>query len=468
MRKNSLYLFISILAMSLAFSSCLDSDNQNYDLTSDVAISSFSIGSIAVPDTLKDSSGKDSIVYDSVIGSDYKFTIDQQSNLIYNVDSLPVETNVKKVTTSLSLSYGYAVTYVKNGQDTLWTSSDSIDFTNPVTFKAYALNGSIRQYQVKVNVHQVDPDSLQWTLLQGADLNIPARAQHKAVYNEGRMYLFAHTTGGTLVNSSADGNTWSGWESVSLSGNVDHTSVLALNGTLYMLCDNRLYASSDGINWDAAATSDTFDKLFAASPRLGELYAQSGTNIKAIACSDYSTKSVGTTDTDFLPVQNISYAVTSVSTNPGIERLILTGTRNPELANDTTAVVWTKLSSEPEWTYYPLAPNNTLGCPKLQGLATFAYDGKLYAFGGDYDMPAEVPRPSGFKPFQYLYESEDNGISWHPQTNKVMLPASFLNRTADFSYLVDRDNFIWIFWGPSSQTDGKTEVWRGRINRLGF
>ena len=83
-------------------------------------------------------------------------------------------------------------------------------------------------------------------------------------------------------------------------------------------------------------------------------------------------------------------------------------------------------------------------------------------------MPADVARPSGFKPFQYLYESEDNGISWHPQTNKVMLPASFLNRTADFSYLVDRDNFIWIFWGPSSQTDGKTEVWRGRINRLGF
>ena len=468
MRKNSLYLFISILAVSLAFSSCLDSDNTEYELTSDAAITSFSIGDITMSDVVKNHKGEDSTIYYTITASQYPFTIDQGNNLIYNADSLPVETDVKKVTTSLSLPYGYAVTYVKNGQDTIWTETDSIDFTNPVTFKAYALNGSIRQYQVKVNVHQVDPDSLQWTLLQSADLNIPARAQHKAVYNEGRMYLFAHTTGGTLVNSSADGNTWSGWESVSLSGNVDHTSALALNGTLYMLCDNCLYASSDGINWDAAATSDPFDKLFAASPRLGELYALSGTDLVAIATDNYSTKSVGTADETNLPEKNISYAVTPVLTNSNIERLVLTGTRNPELTNDTTAVVWTKLSSEPEWTYYPLAPNNTLGCPKLQGLATFAYDGKLYAFGGDYDMPADVARPSGFKPFQYLYESEDNGISWHPQTNKVMLPASFLNRTADFSYLVDRDNFIWIFWGPSSQTDGKTEVWRGRINRLGF
>ena len=134
MRKNSLYVLISLLAVSFAFASCLDSNNTDYTLTSDVAISSFSIGSIAMPDTLKNSQGNDSIVYDSVIGSDYKFAIDQQNNLIYNRDSLPVGTNVSKVTTSLNMTYGYAVTYVKNGQDTIWSSSDSSDFTSPVTY----------------------------------------------------------------------------------------------------------------------------------------------------------------------------------------------------------------------------------------------------------------------------------------------------------------------------------------------
>ena len=49
-----------------------------------------------------------------------------------------------------------------------------------------------------------------------------------------------------------------------------------------------------------------------------------------------------------------------------------------------------------------------------------------------------------------------------------MLPKEFLNRTASFSYVVDEHNFIWVFWSQSAQTNGQTEVWRGRINRLGF
>lgn len=67
-----------------------------------------------------------------------------------------------------------------------------------------------------------------------------------------------------------------------------------------------------------------------------------------------------------------------------------------------------------------------------------------------------------------MYESVDGGISWHPRTDKVMLPEEFLGRTSKFSYLIDDDNFIWIFWSPSAQTGNKTEVWKGKINRLGF
>ena len=62
----------------------------------------------------------------------------------------------------------------------------------------------------------------------------------------------------------------------------------------------------------------------------------------------------------------------------------------------------------------------------------------------------------------------DCGISWHPQTEKVMLPKEFLNRTASFSYVVDEHNFIWVFWSQSAQTNGQTEEWRGRLTRLGY
>lgn len=468
MRKNSLYLLIGLLAISFAFTSCLDDDDTTYELTSDAAITNFSIGDIAMKDVIKTKDGsKDSIVYYNLSTVGYKFTIDQARGMIYNADSLPVGTDITKVTVdTLTLSYGYYVTYVKNGQDTVWTTTDSIDFTKPVTFKAYALNGGIRQYQVKISVHRQDPDSLQWSRMEASGLEIPAGADHKAVCCQGRMYVFAQTSGGELqVNSSADGVIWDGWQTTSLTGEVKVTSVLALDDRFYILSDGKLYDSADGQDWLVANDSRTFTQLFAASPKLGELYAVSESEILVLSKDGSVLGGRGIIDDSF-PKQNLSYMVSTTRANGSIERLTLVGTRSSD--KDTTAVVWSKLSNEDSWTYYPQASNNTLGCPKLKNLATIAYDGKLYAFGGDYDIPASQARPEDFKPFKYMYESVDGGLGWRPRTSKVMLPEAFLNRSADFSYLVDDDDFIWIFWSPSEQTENRTEVWRGKINRLGF
>ena len=468
MRKNSLYVLISLLVVSFAFASCLNTDNPDYDYSSDVAISAFSIENIPMTDTVKTAAGKDSTISYTIEASKYSFTIDQQNNLIYNTDSLPLNTSVKKVVTNINLAYGYAITYVKNGQDTIWTDTDSIDFTQPVIFKTYALNGSIRQYEVKINVHKQDPDSLQWNMVAGTDLRLPNRALHKAVYGLGRMFLFVQTADGTVeITSSADGLRWSELEPLPLTGQADYTSATALDDKLYILADKRLYASADGVTWTDAGFAQTFDKLFAASAMNHELYALSGTELQTLSVDERTVQPAGNAN-EYFPIQNISYSAAPTSVNQRIERLVVMGTRESSLQNDTTAVVWAKLSNETSWTHYPQASNNTQGCPKLKNLATLSYDGKLYAFGGDYDIPGSQVRPTDLRAFKYMYESVDGGISWNPRTEKVMLPAAFLDRTATFSYLVDEDNFIWIFWTPSNETQGQTEVWKGRINRLGF
>ena len=128
MRKNSLYLLIGFLLVSFAFTSCLDSDGTNYDLTSDAIISAFSIGTIETKVPGKTSAGKDTTFVYTVDGSLYPFTIDQLSNETFNRDSLPLGTDVSRVVTSITTSYAYALTYLKNGKDTVWTSTDSIDF----------------------------------------------------------------------------------------------------------------------------------------------------------------------------------------------------------------------------------------------------------------------------------------------------------------------------------------------------
>ncbi len=467
MRKNSLYVLIGMLAISFAFASCLG-DDLKYDITSDVAISAFSIGDITMTDTVQTEEGNDSTISYTIAASEYSFTIDQQNNLIYNKDSLPLNTDVTKVATSITLSYGYAVTYVKNGQDTIWSESDSIDFTNPVTFKAYALDGSIRQYDVRVNVHKQDPDSLQWSLMSSSNLYLPANARHKAVYGLGKMFIFSQTDDETVeMTYSTDGLSWSELEPLSISGDVDYTSALVLDDKLYILADNQLYTSDDGMTWTQTGFTQTFDKLFAASSMKGELYVLSGTELLSLSVYDETVESAGSAN-EYFPVQNLSYSTSITNANRGIERVVLVGTRESTLENDTTAVVWVKLSNETTWTHYPLATNNTLGCPKLKGLVSFYYDDKLYALGGDYDIPEDQTRPTDFIPFQYLYESVDGGISWPAKTEEVTLPTDFQNRTAAFSCLVDEDDFIWVFWTPSEETQGITEVWRGRVNRLGF
>ena len=70
MRIKFLSVILSFLLMSIAISSCLDSD-ENYEYSSDATIHDFGIDSITK-------------------GVYYKFTIDQLKREIYNVDSLPM------------------------------------------------------------------------------------------------------------------------------------------------------------------------------------------------------------------------------------------------------------------------------------------------------------------------------------------------------------------------------------------
>lgn len=456
MRKNSLYLLIGCLLMSFAFTSCLDNDGTNYELTSDAIISSFSIGTIETKVPGKTAAGKDTTYVYTVNGSLYPFTIDQLSNQIYNRDSLPLGTDVSRIVASITTSYAYALTYQKNGKDTIWTSTDSIDFRQPVMFKAYAMTGAYRQYQIKINVHQVDPDSLYWNKVDG-NLSLPTTAKQKAVYCNGMMYVFVDAGNGILqVSSSSDGRFWSGLQPVSLQNMVvDYSSIMSVEDKLYMLADKKLYVSTDGVEWNV--TGETlFDKMFAASEATRQLFTLSGDDICAVGLDDYAVQTLNRKN-EFFPDENLTYSVSRLNTDNNIERLTLVGIRSA--SSDTTAVIWTKLSTEDNWTYYPQASNNNQGCPRLANLSTLSYDNILYAFGGasDYVTSERIPA------FESIYKSVDGGIGWIAQSNKFMLPTEFKGREPHYSYLIDDDQYIWIFW-----SDGSNEVWKGRIGYLGF
>ena len=81
-----------------------------------------------------------------------------------------------------------------------------------------------------------------------------------------------------------------------------------------------------------------------------------------------------------------------------------------------------------------------------------SYDKQLVALGG--------PSVDGtYKALEELYVSPDNGITWKKDP-VYTLPESIANSSAAFTASTDDDNHIWLIVGG--------EVWKGRLNRLGF
>ena len=79
-----------------------------------------------------------------------------------------------------------------------------------------------------------------------------------------------------------------------------------------------------------------------------------------------------------------------------------------------------------------------------------------------------IPFPDGkeLQAFVQFYTSKDNGISWEAVKKNLAFPNEFKTiyeqAEGNYSCVVDNNNFIWIMWSKTG------EVWRGRINKLGF
>ena len=133
--------------------------------------------------------------------------------------------------------------------------------------------------------------------------------------------------------------------------------------------------------------------------------------------------------------------------------MILVSNQPDKAVNDTASVVWALASDKDEWVMYSPETNNKYSCPLFENIGIIRYNEQLYTFGG---------ATKGLKAFQSFYASQDNGLVWKEETRFVRFPKEFLGRNDAFSYIVDKDNFIWIMWSNSG------EVWRGRINKMGF
>lgn len=469
MKIKFLPLIAVLFAATSIMTSCLDNDVEQITYTSETSITGFSLGTLNINRIGKDKNGLDSPYVDTLDCSNYPFTIDQINRIITNKDSLPVGTYIDKVITNITYDAG-VLAYKPKGSDhdTIWTSTDSIDFTEPVEFKVYAYSGvEGKPYKVTINVHQQEPDTISWKKFDNNPFSAGNLSEQKAVYANGKVYVFGKNGNGTHIEySNVANDNPSHWVPVTdnIPSNIDTYSATAWAGNIYFLAggtnDKQLYKLNVTTDKIEPVGTETFEMLIGGNDIKSELYV-----VKDGESGIYK-ESPWTKDTDpftqFKAGQPFFSNTTTASYNSNITTTVALCYNQGNTANDTTALVFNRMSSDNKWE----KRIQNLPLPNLENVTMIYYDGKLYAFGGKSVKP-EV------KPFSQFYCSTDNGLCWRPVTECMAFPAEFgtlyTTHHGNYSCAVtpklengtSRGNFIWIVWENGS-------ISRGRINRLGF
>lgn len=472
MRRIFSPLVILLCAAALATSCLGDDDSTDITFYDDTAITSFTLGTLNRTMHTTSSEGEDSVYTDEVDGSGYSFNIDQTRRLIYNTDSLPVRTDAAHVLCTVgSKNGGMVVIVYKNtaGEDSLvyYNSSDSIDFTEPREFRVYSNSGAyFRPYTVSVNVHKEDPDSMNWHGM-GAYAPFAGLEAMRAVVAGGgdgdkdndRLLLFGMSGGETIVYG-LDGGSWT--ELSRIGGAAACTSAVAKGDSIYTVgAGGSLVRSADGSAWDVLpAGGEAWPVRLVAAGR-EKLYGVDGSGVMV------SSRQAGTGwsrdrmsgGADGLPSGGVSGGRFALSTDGNAERIIIAGNRSltghPE---DSVAMVWSKIEEYSEGSeahsWIHVNEDNGMQLPRLSGVTAAACGGELVAIGGRGEGSSTAAAFAG------VYVSSDNGLTWHTD-DRYSLPEGFSCGSV-FAMAVDDSNFIWIVCG------GTGDVWRGRLNRLGW
>lgn len=220
---------------ALMLTSCLESDDDT-TVYGDAAITNFTLGSLnRYVHTKSSKTGNDTIVKSTVTGSAYKMNIDHFGQHIYNQAPLPVGTDLRHVVCTITAKNGGLIAIQSMTSDSLkwYTATDSIDFSQPRTFRVYSTDGSAwHAYVVELNISSTKDSELDWT----------------------------------LVNTSAD---WAGWEThrrlVAQGDTVSLVTADSIVGTSayerYMFSDDgRLLCQHDGV-WEEEKLDDSFSLL---------------------------------------------------------------------------------------------------------------------------------------------------------------------------------------------------------------
>lgn len=208
--SKTLTFLLTTLTTGGLFTACMNDDTTQTEVSNECVLTGMRMGHITRTLTTRTRDGKRDSTYNvTVTAANYPLTIDQQRNLIYNVDSLPMHTNLKKVMIgTLTTIGGYTLKSLTTGNDTVLSLKDTLDFSQPRDITIHGADGvSKRTYRVELRAHREEGDSVVWTSHTAAEwaaqnFEIPAAGTFTAL---GRTYAL-ESSPWALVSKLSDGS----------------------------------------------------------------------------------------------------------------------------------------------------------------------------------------------------------------------------------------------------------------------
>ena len=450
MRKN---LFYTLLLLPLVCISCLDNNNETEATTYNEAL-------VTAMTFAKN---------DSFPGlAEAKFTIitSTDTGRIYNDDSLRFGTCIDSVIPSLSFNHTPAYTVFYTGADStadtiIYTGADTINFSvQPVHLFVMASDKETgKYYEIYVNVHTVDPDLYQWECLNEEVFRADG-AETKAMMLGDKLLLFAGNGFQTQLYTSANGASWSAGQVVnSLPANCAVRKILQVENTLYYPSGDKLYTSTDGLNWQSTDVSgfSLLNMLFLFNDSIWGIAQRPDQQLQLCNMARGGRMALtGEVLPSNFPVSD--YAALPFTSASNRKRAMIVG--GFDLQGNSLNTRWNMEYLKGKG--YSLA-NFSIEQPSfasLTGASIVLYNDEFHMFGS-------VSEDNALSADNQLI-SIDEGLHWTlPDTTKNQLPESYRSRQKA-SVFVDNDaHYIYII-GGQSRTESFTDVYRGRLNKLTF
>lgn len=472
--KNRFVLFIAGCCV-LLLSSCMKSNETENELSHDCQILSFTLAN------------------DSISGlSNVLFTIDQLTGQIFNKDSMPYGTVLdEKVICSVNLGFGVMQSKIMQeatGDTILRTREsnysflmvDSLDFSKPVKFVNVMWDGmTTRAYRAWVNIHQVEPDSMVWSLFQDGISDQTIKEEKVVVCEKEEIpyyYMYIEPTNASLGyqlyrSPVSDGQNWTKLSVNGLpNGEVCLSQITVYENVFFAITTSGvLYTSIDGAEWVSLQVKQHYPvKALLGSLNADDDYTGAGKQASALAgiiekdgeliyaFIDHDTRmwqwdEMNAVISEGFPVKN--FGQVSYSSMHRARLMLVAGRdKNNQLTNRVWATdngkVWAELTAQ-DTTYFP----------KQEGVSVVQYDEKFFMLSGIDENG---------KASSEILLSKDGGVSWSVSDTLVVMPQEFKAR--GFSSIhVDNEQFMYVFGGKErTNANVMNQIWRGRINRLGF